>query len=290
MTLRQAFTYGEKLLKEAGITDAPVDAWLLLEYVTGISRGVYFADPDRILPEAQETRYRECIRRRCEHIPLQHITGVQEFMGLEFKVNEHVLVPRQDTECLVEEAFSFLKPGLRLLDMCTGSGCILISLLKLCEQKNPKVWKTLPVYGAGVDISEDALYLAKENARKNQVKAVWYQGDLFHALEEKNGQFDIIVSNPPYIRTEVIASLEEEVRLHDPWIALDGREDGLYFYRKIIAGSTSYLKQGGRLLFEIGHDQAVDVTALMEMHGFGQIQVKKDLAGLDRVVSGVYNS
>lgn len=211
-------------------------------------------------------------------------------MGLEFKVNEHVLVPRQDTECLVEEAFSFLKPGLRLLDMCTGSGCILISLLKLCEQKNPKVWKTLPVYGAGVDISEDALYLAKENARKNQVKAVWYQGDLFHALEEKNGQFDIIVSNPPYIRTEVIASLEEEVRLHDPWIALDGREDGLYFYRKIIAGSTSYLKQGGRLLFEIGHDQAVDVTALMEMHGFGQIQVKKDLAGLDRVVSGVYNS
>nr|WP_330385621.1 peptide chain release factor N(5)-glutamine methyltransferase [Merdimonas faecis] len=267
---------GAETLEHAGIPDAKLDAWYLLEYVTGISRASYFGDPKREVPKEQAESYREVILRRAGHIPLQHITGEQEFMGYTFLVNPDVLIPRQDTETLTEEALKFTKPGMKVLDMCTGSGCILISLLKSCPG----------LKGTGCDISEKALKMARENGRRLQVEASWIQSDLFEQISER---FDLIVSNPPYIRTGVIEELQEEVRLHDPWIALDGKKDGLYFYRRIIAESTGYIRDNGAMMFEIGHDQAEDVVRLMEEAGYTQIRVKKDLAGLDRVVTGRYN-
>ncbi len=276
MTLKEAYEFGQKQLAQAEIEDAAVDAWYLLEYVTGISRAMYFLEMLRPMSEEEEKNYMECIQTRTAHIPLQHITGVQEFMGLEFEVNEHVLVPRQDTEVLVESVLQELKPQERVLDMCTGSGCILISLLKFCEG----------AVGTGVDISAKALAIAKKNCEKLGVKADLLQSDLF---EHVTGKYDVIVSNPPYIRTAVIEELKEEVRLHDPFIALDGKEDGLYFYRQIVEKSTGFLLDGGKLYFEIGHDQGEAVKALMKMAGFTDVTVKKDLAGLDRVIFGRYN-
>ena len=276
LTLQMIYKEGAETLEHAGIPDAKLDAWYLLEYVTGISRASYFGDPKREVPKEQAESYREVILRRAGHIPLQHITGEQEFMGYTFLVNPDVLIPRQDTETLTEEALKFTKPGMKVLDMCTGSGCILISLLKSCPR----------LKGTGCDISEKALKMARENGRRLQVEASWIQSDLFEQISER---FDLIVSNPPYIRTGVIEELQEEVRLHDPWIALDGKKDGLYFYRRIIAESTGYIRDNGAMMFEIGHDQAEDVVRLMEEAGYTQIRVKKDLAGLDRVVTGRYN-
>lgn len=276
LTLQMIYKEGAEILEHAEISDAKLDAWYLLEYVTGISRASYFGDPKREVPKEQAESYREVILRRAGHIPLQHITGEQEFMGYTFLVNPDVLIPRQDTETLTEEALKFTKPGMKVLDMCTGSGCILISLMKKCHG----------LTGTGCDISEKALKTARENGRRLQVEASWIQSDLFEQISER---FDLIVSNPPYIRTGVIEELQEEVRLHDPWIALDGKKDGLYFYRRIIAESTGYIRDNGALMFEIGHDQAEDVVRLMEEAGYTQIRVKKDLAGLDRVVTGRYN-
>ena len=276
LTLQMIYKEGAETLEHAGIPDAKLDAWYLLEYVTGISRASYFGDPKREVPKEQAESYREVILRRAGHIPLQHITGEQEFMGYTFLVNPDVLIPRQDTETLTEEALKFTKPGMKVLDMCTGSGCILISLLKSCPG----------LKGTGCDISEKALKMARENGRRLQVEASWIQSDLFEQISER---FDLIVSNPPYFRTGVIEELQEEVRLHDPWIALDGKKDGLYFYRRIIAESTGYIRDNGAMMFEIGHDQAEDVVRLMEEAGYTQIRVKKDLAGLDRVVTGRYN-
>lgn len=276
-TLGKIYREGIRKLQEAGVPDAKLDAWYLLEYVTGVSRACYLGHPDQEMDEEQEERYQELIARRQQRIPLQHLTGEQYFMGYPFLVNEHVLIPRQDTEILVEEAAGYLKPGMRFLDVCTGSGCILLSLLKLFPE----------VSGTGCDISDQALEVAKENARRLAVQNVCIiQSDLFSEITER---YDMIVSNPPYIPTEEIAKLQEEVRLFDPMIALDGKEDGLYFYRKIIKESTEYLRPGGRLLFEIGQDQGKAVTGLMEEAGYSQITVKKDLAGLDRVVMGMYN-
>lgn len=276
MTLREAYEYGQIQLEKAGIEDASVDAWYLLEFVTGMSRAMYFLKMHESLSEQQEICYKEYIQTRSSHIPLQHITGVQEFMGLEFLVNEHVLVPRQDTEVLVESALEVLQPGMKVLDMCTGSGCILLSLLNFREG----------LEGIGVDISQEALKVAVKNQERLNMKATFLQSDLF---DEVTGQYDLIVSNPPYIRTAVIEELKEEVKFHDPFLALDGKEDGLYFYRKIVEKSPEYLKNGGKLYFEIGHDQGEDVKHLMEMAGFSNVSVKKDLAGLDRVVFGEYN-
>lgn len=278
MTLKEAYEYGKEQLELVEIDDAVLDAWYLLEYVTGISRAMYFLDMNKSLSSEQERQYRDYVETRARHIPLQHITGVQEFMGLEFCVNEHVLVPRQDTEVLVESVLESLQPGMEILDMCTGSGCIMISLLKLCGFGN--------VSGVGADVSKEALKVAMQNAENLGVSVSFQQSDLFEKVE---GMYDIIVSNPPYIRTQVIEELKEEVKFHDPFIALDGKEDGLYFYRRIVEESSKYLKKGGKLYFEIGHDQGEDVSKLMEDAGFSNVTVKKDLAGLDRVVIGVYN-
>lgn len=275
MTLCEAYAYGQEQLKNAEIEDATLDAWYLLEFTTGINHAQYFMCMDAEMTLEQEGQYQAHIDKRASHVPLQHIVGTQAFMGLDFEVNEHVLIPRQDTEVLVEEVLKSLTPGMRVLDMCTGSGCILISLLKLAEG----------VQGAGVDLSEQALEVAMRNAQKMSVNASFLHSDLFDNVE---GRYDVIVSNPPYIRTDVIRGLQEEVRLHDPFMALDGREDGLYFYREIVRESVNYLEKNGRLYFEIGHDQGEDVRELMEEAGFCDVTVKKDLAGLDRVVFGVY--
>lgn len=223
--------------------------------------------------EEEREKYFRLIGQRASHIPLQQITGEQEFMGFLFQVNESVLIPRQDTEILVEEACRKIRPGMRVLDLCTGSGCIIISLAKLCPG----------IAAEASDLSLEALAVAKQNGTRLGAQVKWYQGDLFSEIQ---GSYDVIVSNPPYIPTAQIQTLSEEVRLHEPLQALDGKEDGLYFYRKIAAQAKRYLKPEGWLLFEIGYDQAAEVGEIMRKSGYGQIQVKKDLAGLDRVVSG----
>ena len=294
MTIKEACREGERRLRAAGIEEAALDAWYLLEFVTGISRAVYFADGSRLMDEEQEKTYFSLIDKRKTRIPLQRLTGVQEFMGLEFRVNEHVLIPRQDTETLVEAALDYLnkKPWnqdnsenvafqeQRILDMCTGSGCILLSLMRLAQ--NPET-----IRGIGADLSGEALKVAETNAGHLGVAADFVQTDLFEKIE---GKFHMIISNPPYIRTDEIEMLETEVKNHDPRMALDGKEDGLYFYRKIVDESRRHLVKSGILLFEIGCSQGKDVSRMMKLAGFTDVAVKKDLAGLDRVVSGVYDA
>ena len=281
LTLKQLYKVGTVNLAEEGIEEFSLDAWYLLEYVTGVSKAMYFAEPERAVSEENADRYIDCIRRRAAHIPLQHITGEQEFMGYPFCVNEHVLIPRQDTEILVEEAIQVMRPKMKVLDMCTGSGCIVLSILKMCREK----YYMTDLQGIGADGSEEALKVARENGRRLGVPVTWIQSDLFAKIPEEE-KYDVIVSNPPYIETAVIDTLQEEVRLHDPYIALDGKEDGLYFYRRIISEAGKYLKMQGKLMFEIGCDQAEAVEELMKNDGYEQITVKKDLAGLDRVVYG----
>lgn len=281
LTLKQLYKVGTVKLAEEGIEEFSLDAWYLLEYVTGVSKAMYFAEPERAVSEENADRYIDCIRQRAAHIPLQHITGEQEFMDYPFYVNEHVLIPRQDTETLVEEAIQVMRPKMKILDMCTGSGCIVLSILKMCREK----YYMTELQGIGADVSEEALKVARENGRRLEVPVTWIQSDLFAKIPEEE-KYDVIVSNPPYIETAVIDTLQEEVRLHDPYIALDGKEDGLYFYRRIISEAGKYLKPQGKLMFEIGCDQAEAVEELMKNAGYEQITVKKDLAGLDRVVYG----
>ena len=277
MTYRELFEYGKKQLEDAGIEEAALDARLLLEYICHTDRNALLVHGDSVRSNLEEQFYRMVIEKRAQRIPLQHITGQQEFMGLTFKVNEHVLIPRQDTEILVEEAMRYLSDGMRILDICTGSGCILLSLLKYSNECE----------GLGVDISDDALAVARENAQNLGLEAEFRHSDL---LEKVEGKFDMIVSNPPYIETAVIDTLMPEVREHEPMLALDGREDGLYFYRRIVEQCTSYMTRGARLFFEIGYDQGEAVKDMMIHKGFCEVEIIKDYAGLDRVVTGCWNN
>lgn len=276
MTLGEAYRYGREKLEAAGVPDASLDAWYLLEYTNGCSKSHYLACPEEPLTEEGRVRFQKGIEERAARIPLQHITGEQEFMGLTFFVNDKVLIPRQDTETLVEEAVKRLKPGMRFLDLCTGSGCILLSILHFCPETE----------GVGADISEDALKVAARNRERLSVGAQLVKSDLFDGVE---GTFDLIVSNPPYIKSGELANLMEEVRDHEPRLALDGHEDGLHFYRRIAKESRSHLKKGGCLYVEIGYDQGVLVPQILKEQGFCEIEVVKDLAGLDRVVKGTYS-
>ena len=287
MTYRECYKYGLKVLEEASIADASIDARLLLEYVCHTSRHDFIVNATKEVSEENWDKYQTLIQKRKKRIPLQHITGEQAFMGFDFCVNEHVLIPRQDTEVLVEETLRFFKSPMRVLDMCTGSGCILLSLLALAKKEDC-------ITGVGIDISEEALKVAGRNLERISVQcgktlsAKFLQSDLFSVLEngDSGDTFDIIVSNPPYIASAVIETLEPEVRLHEPIGALDGTSDGLYFYREIIAKSKKFLKKDGILLFEIGYDQGEAVSTLMCEAGFEQVTIKKDYAGLDRVVYG----
>lgn len=271
-TIEQVLKDGETRLKNAFIGDAKLDAWYLMEYCFHMNRVSFLLDKNKTVPKEKEEEYVILIEKRASHIPLQHLTGEQEFMGYSFYVNEHVLIPRQDTEILVEEVISYVD-GKKVLDMCTGSGCILISLSKEAELQK----------GIGADISKEAIKIAKKNAQRNKSNVTFICSNLFESIHEK---FDIIVSNPPYIESKVIEQLMPEVRLHEPKIALDGAEDGLYFYRKIIKKAKFYLESEGRLFFEIGYNQGKEVSLLMEEEGYQDIHIKKDLAGLDRVVYG----
>lgn len=273
MTLKDAFLYGKRLLKEAGITEFETDAWLLLEEAAGCTRNDLYVRGDQELEKSSETLYKEFLEKRKSRIPVQQILGVQNFCGLAFIVTEDVLCPRLDTEVLVEEALKRIHPGSRLLDVCTGSGCILLSLLHFRHGCT----------GVGVDLSEAALKIAEKNARKLGIAAEFLHSDLFDQVE---GMYDVIVSNPPYIATKEIEMLEPEVRDREPRMALDGKEDGLFFYRKIIGEADAYLNPKGWLIFEIGYDQGMAVSSMMREKDFEEVAVIKDLAGLDRVVIG----
>lgn len=272
ITIEQLKKQGSDRLRDAGIAEADLDAAYLLEYVLHIDRMAFLMDKEKEVSSEDASRYMEQIEVRAKHIPLQHITGEQEFMGYSFLVNEHVLIPRQDTEVLVEQVAK-LADGKRVLDVCTGSGCIILSLDQLCNLTK----------AVGVDLSTEALKVARANGTRLDGSVEWIESDLFANV---TGSFDIIVSNPPYIETKVIDGLMEEVRCHEPMMALDGGEDGLYFYRKIVEESPKYLTNNGYLCFEIGYNQGEEVKALMEHAGFQECQVIKDLAGLNRVVMG----
>ena len=274
MNYREALKKCEENLINAGIAEAKLDAWLLMSYTAKIDRSFYYTHMDEAMPEDIEHDLFASADKRSEHVPLQYITGEQGFMGLTFNVNTNVLIPRQDTETLVEAALKIIRPEYRVLDMCTGSGCIIISI----KYNVPEVVAT------GSDVSKQALLVAKDNAKKYGMNIDFVTGNLFDNI---SGDFDVIVSNPPYIPTTDILTLMPEVRDFEPVGALDGGSDGLEIYRPLIAGAKDHLREGGALLLEIGYDQAGDVTALMRENGFVAVEVIKDLSGHDRVVTGI---
>ena len=273
MTYSEAVHKAKCCLEQHEVPDPGIDALLLLQFVCGITRAHYYAVREDPMPEEESDKFMELVRRRSDRIPLQQLTGEQQFMGLPFHVSEDVLTPRQDTEILVEEALKRACPGAKILDLCTGSGCILISLLKLGPD----------LEGTGSDLSEKALEIAAENAEMNKVEVSFVQSDLFARIP---GTFDMIVSNPPYIVSSVIGSLMEEVRDHEPLMALDGGTDGLDFYRRIVPESMDHLNPGGWLIVEIGYDQGDLVRSMFVDHQYKDVDVIRDLGGNDRVVLG----
>lgn len=280
---------GEYQLSKAFCMDPKIDAQELYCYLTGLDKVSLFLKAEEEVDPETEEKYMELIRRRAERIPLQHITGVQEFMGYTFRVNPHVLIPRQDTETLVTEAAKTIQSTPReklsffeklkgrkewdVLDLCCGSGAVGISLAKICS--NVKVTAT--------DISAEAVETAEANAEDLRVKVRFLTGDMFEPV--KGRKFDMIVSNPPYIRTNMISILQEEVKDHEPLNALDGGRDGLDFYRTIVERAADFLKPEGFLLVEIGHDQGEDLRKMLKDSGkYSPAAVIKDLPGRDRVV------
>ena len=280
-TRKELLLYAKKEFFAVGIADAEVDSWILLEKYTGISRSRYYVEPEAVPAKEQREQFLRAVEERKKHVPLQQITGEQEFMGLSFLVTKDVLVPRQDTEHLVEEVLSHAG-GKRILDVCTGSGCIILSLEKL---GNPSAC-------VGLDISPEALGVALRNAeRLGCGKTEFMESDLFSVLSKKEQperKFDIIVSNPPYIESGIIPTLSPEVRLHEPLLALDGGEDGLCFYRTIAKEAGGYLVPGGRIFFEIGYNQGEAVREILENNGYHEIKIKKDYSGNDRVAEAVF--
>ena len=311
--------YGKKILKNAGIVEAELDAWYLFEQIFGISRAQYFlcarenitgSTAQKMAAQEQTgnslesknaldcvelwlkeklSAYENTLEKRASRIPLQQILGQQEFMGLTFFVNEHVLIPRQDTETLVELVLNEQKDkNISILDMCTGSGCIAVSLKKLggyaCVD--------------GADISEEAVKVAKRNSEEilensdvnsSRTGVIFRRSDMFSAFPETE-RFNVIVSNPPYLPSAVIEELEPEVRDHEPRGALDGTADGLYFYRILAEECAKHLTPGGHVYFEIGYDQGAAVKELLDIHGFKDTRVIQDLTGKDRVVCGTWQT
>lgn len=275
-TVAVALQEGKAALRTAG--KPPQDAVQLLMQLLQMSRVKLLTQGERLLTDAQAAQYSQLLQQRTAGYPLQYMLGQCEFMGLSFSVGEGVLIPRSDTETLVETVLEVAdREGLvSVLDIGTGSGCIPISLAHYGGMQ-----------ATGVDISPQALGYAQENAAKNGVEIEWIQSDLFSALpKEKKGRLDAIVSNPPYICAGVIATLMPEVRDFEPRNALDGGADGLDFYRAITTQSRDWLRNGGWLFFEIGYDQGAAVLQLLQENGFCDCALRQDLSGLDRVVWG----
>ena len=327
-TWRQLLSEGAAVLASAGVAEADLDAWYLLSAAFGIDRVHFYVDQNSAIRrerlEAGYPAYADGLKRRAGRIPLQQILGSQEFMGLEFAVNEHVLIPRQDTETLVEAVLRDVPDQeISLLDMCTGSGCIAVSLAVLGGYREV----------TAVDVSKDALDVARKNAKRlfliqkgtvrsqsflvsenpwklelktyvteggsagrqgmalamqeaKERRLTLLQSNLFEAVE---AVYDVIVSNPPYIPSAVIDTLEPEVRDHEPRLALDGKEDGLYFYRALALQCSRHLKKGGAVYFEIGYDQSAEVEKILAIAGYSEIETIKDEPGLDRVVKARWN-
>ena len=283
MTMQQLLWQGTEKLNRSSVPDAGLDARYLLLEAFGESLASFLAIKDKTLPEDEETflkcrKYEEMIDRRAERIPLQHLTGVQEFMGFEFLVNEHVLIPRQDTETLVELVLEEQNDReKRVLDMCTGSGCIAISLALMGRYRHV----------AALDVSAEALKVAAGNRDRllggYEGGFELFESNMFSALETDR-TFDVIVSNPPYIPSRVIEGLAPEVRDHEPRIALDGSDDGLTFYRILAEEARNHLAEGGSIYMEIGYDQSEAVEGLFRSGGYRDVRTFQDLAGQDRVV------
>lgn len=275
MKLSELYGLFVDTLNKSGFAEAESDSRLIFEYIAGIDRVKLTLEGDRELEPGIEEKLKAALAKRLTHMPVQYITGYQNFMGLEFMVSKDVLIPRMDTETLVEEVLRLGLSNVRVLDICTGSGCILLSILKYVYGSS----------GVGVDISDGALSVAKANSEALGIDATFIKSDMFENIP-KDERFDIVVSNPPYIRSDVIGTLMSEVKDYEPLLALDGSEDGLKFYRIIADRAPEYLNNGGMLFLEIGYDQGAEVSALLTAAGFMDVEVIKDLSGLDRVVSG----
>ena len=281
ITYRTLLSEGKEVLQKAKIMDFEIDAWLLMEFVFQIDRARFFLEQNETVEEEKAETYRSLLAERAKHIPVQQITHEAWFFGLPFYVNENVLIPRQDTEVLIEEVLSAVKKYRiqtpKILDMCTGSGCILLSLLVNIEGAE----------GLGADLSEKALEVAQKNGSLLNLKAEWCLSNLFSHI---NGKYDIIVSNPPYIESAVIETLMEEVREHEPRMALDGKEDGLYFYREITKQAGVYLNAGGILAFEIGYNQGEAVSQMLKEEQYEEIKASCKSWPLEEVTHVFYHT
>ncbi|MEE3480479.1 MAG: peptide chain release factor N(5)-glutamine methyltransferase [Lachnospiraceae bacterium] len=277
MTMGEALDLGERELTEAGIEDGGEEAKILLSELTGIGRLDFFLKKEESLSEDIKRQYLTFLEKRKKRIPLQMILGYTEFMGLQFEVSPATLVPRADTEVVCETALLYLTEGSTILDLCTGTGCVLLSLLKMREGTS----------GVGTDISADAVELSEINAKRLGLsgRAKFLKGDLYAPLPA-GSCFDLIIANPPYIKSDVIKDLMPEVRDYEPRRALDGGADGLIYYRRIAADAKKFLAPSGLLLFETGYDQGEQVTEILKENGFSNIILKKDYGGNVRVCGG----
>ena len=272
MTYKTLIDEGKRIIDS---NEGTIEATLLLEHVLHTDKNEFFLHPDRDVSEEEAKSFLELATRRSQGEPVQYIIGFAPFYGLEFKVTPSVLIPRFDTEVLVEEALDVIKDGDKVLDLCTGSGCIAVTVKKY--KPNAAVYAS--------DISLDAIEIAKENAEANNTDITFIQSDL---LNDAAHDLDVIISNPPYIKTSVIEGLDDIVKNHEPYLALNGGNDGLDYYRRIVADAALHLKKGGRLMMEIGYDQGEDLRTLLKDTGYLSIEIKKDLSGNDRVAVAVF--
>lgn len=285
VTVGQLIKEGTEVLQAVGLDTPRLDVEVLLYNLLGVERIYIMMYPDKEVSCDIERKFREGIEKRTKFMPIQYIINKQEFMGLDFHVEEGVLIPRPDTEILVEKVINIYKEEnypnkAKIMDIGTGSGAIVVSLARFINNS----------VLTAIDISPKALEIAKKNASSNKVenKITFHLGSLFSPIQGKDEYktYDFVISNPPYIPRAVVETLEPNVKDYEPMLALDGGEDGLDFYREITKGAVDYLKDGGWLVFEIGYDQGEAVGNLLNVNGFTSVKVLKDLAGLDRVVLG----
>jgi release factor glutamine methyltransferase len=274
-TLLKVLAWTREYLAEKGVENARLEAEWLLCATLALDRVGLYLNFDKPLSDTELALFRGKVARRARREPLQYILGTQEFMGLEFDVTPAVLIPRLDTEVLVEEALKLAAPSGRILDIGVGSGCIAVALARSLPQAEV----------CGVEKSSESISLAARNAEKHGVTVTLFEGSLFEPFAGQ--RFNLIVSNPPYIPTADLEYLQPEVREFEPRGALDGGVDGLDFYRLIIPAACDHLATGGWLLFEIGIGQAEQVLEMFKKTGsFGELFTTKDHAGIERVVGG----